>query len=232
MSLSSEPRRKTGYHHNDLRNALQDEALRLISERNGPAFSLRELGEAIGVSHTAVYRHFASKSDLLRSLTARGFDVLHRYQQAEIARAGHDPLRRLYALGDAYTRFARENSGAFWLMFGERGEEADRAKSQPNINREALKELIDAIVLCQRENIVIAGDPYRIANYLIMAPHGYACYSAKDLELVGVPGGAMSARTIGEIALIPVLVSPPSPQEIAERYLTASPAGAASVGTT
>ncbi|NMG38710.1 TetR family transcriptional regulator [Chelativorans sp. ZYF759] len=221
MSAGTDTGKKTGYHHHDLRNALQDEALRFISERNGPAFSLRELAEAVGVSHTAVYRHFANKAALLEALTERGFGVLHRYQQSEIAKAGSDPLERLHALDEAYIAFARENPGAFWLMFGNRGEETDRAKSRPNINKEALRELIDAIVLCQREEIIIPGDPFRIASYLIMAPHGLACYSAKDLEMVGVPGEVMTTRMLAEIALIPVMTNPPSPGEITSRYFSA-----------
>lgn len=221
LSTDAPARKKTGYHHPDLRNALQDEALRLISERNGPAFSLRELGEALGVSHTAVYRHFANKAALLEALTERGFAMLHRYQQIEIEKAGSAPLDRLGALDTAYIGFARENPGAFWLMFGNHGEETDRAKSRPGINKEPLKELIDAIEQCQRENIIIPGDPYRIASYLIMAPHGMACYSARDLEMIGVSEQDITVKMLAEIALIPVMVDPPSPREIGQRYFRA-----------
>jgi AcrR family transcriptional regulator len=221
VSLSADSRMKAGYHHPDLHNALQDEALRLISERNGPAFSLRELAEALGVSHTAVYRHFASKAALFEALTERGFAMLHHYQRIEIEKAGSAPLDRLGALSTAYIGFARENPGAFWLMFGNRDEEADCAKSRPNIHSEALQELIDAIEFCQRENIVIPGDPYRIACYLVMAPHGIACYSARDLEIIGISEQDMTIKMLTEIALIPVMVDPPSPREIGLRYFGA-----------
>jgi len=222
MGLGPDSGKKSGYHHKDLRNALQHVALRFIAERNGPAFSLRELGVAIGVSHTAVYRHFANKAELLEALTEEGFSELHRYQTAELARAGSDPLMRLHALGDAYFRFAQENPGAFWLMFGNRGEEFDRAKARPDINQEAHQELIDAIVACQRADIIIPGDPYRIAGYLIMAPHGFACYSTQDREMVGVSNDILSASRLAEIAFIPVMTNPPSPGEIASRYFAAS----------
>ncbi|MDP3897647.1 MAG: TetR/AcrR family transcriptional regulator, partial [Mesorhizobium sp.] len=221
LSLGPDTGKKRGYHHKDLHNALQDVALRFIAERNGPAFSLRELGAAIGVSHTAVYRHFADRAALLEALTERGFGELHRYQVVEMARAGSDPLERLQALDEAYVRFAQENPGAFWLMFGNRGEEFTRAKARPDINKEAHKELINAIVACQRAGIVIPGDPYRIAGYLIMAPHGFACYSTQDREMVGVSNEILSARMLAEIALIPLLANPPSPQDIASRYFPA-----------
>ena len=222
MSPGSNSGKKSGYHHKDLRNALQDVALRFIAERNGPAFSLRELGVAIGVSHTAVYRHFADRAALLEALTEWGFSELHRYQTAELAKAGSDPLMRLHALGDAYIRFAQENQGAFWLMFGSRGEEFDHAKARPNINQEAHQALIDTIVACQRADIIIPGDPHMIAGYLIMAPHGFACYSNQDREMVGVSNEMMPASRLAEIALIPVMTNPPSPSEIASRYFAKS----------
>jgi AcrR family transcriptional regulator len=213
--------RKRGYHHNDLRNALQDVAVRLIAERGGPGFSLRELAAELGVSHTAVYRHFADKDALLEALTERGFAELHRYQQHELEKAGSDPLERLHALDEAYIRFARENTGAFWLMFGSRGDAASRAKAQPGINQDAYNTLIETIRECQRVGIIIEGDPHMIAGYLIMATHGYACYSAQDREMVGLSDDKLSARKLAEISLVPVLVDPPSPAEMQARYFKA-----------
>ena len=224
LGLSQKTRRKVTYHHPDLRNALQDVALALIAERHSPEFSLRELAAALGVSHPAVYRHFADKAALLETLAERGFGELRRYQDIEIARAGPGALEQLTALNDAYIRFAEENPGSFWLMFGNRGEEVSRAKSRDRINADALKSLIDAIERCQAEGCVIPGDPYRIAGYLVMAPHGYACYSSQDRAMIGIEDHMLTARTRGEINLIPVLVHPPSPQEIARRYFAARPA--------
>lgn len=210
--------RKAAYHHPDLRRALQAEALRFIADRHSPDFSLRELAAALGVSHPAVYRHFKDKAALLDSLAEWGFDELRRYQSVELERAGSGALDQLFALNDAYIGFAQENPGAFWLMFGNRGEEVDRAKSRDRINAAALQTLIDTIVRCQAEGHVIPGDPFRIAGYLVMAPHGYACYSSRDRAMIGLEEDVLSARMLGEINLVPVLSRPPSPQDIARRY--------------
>jgi len=223
LGLSQKAGKKASYHHPDLRTALQDAALGFIAERHSPEFSLRELAAALGVSHPAVYRHFADKAALLEALAERGFGELRRYQDIEIARAGPGALERLYALNDAYIRFAEENPGSFWLMFGNRGEEVSRAKSRERINADALRTLIDAIERCQAEGCVVPGDPYRIAGYLVMAPHGYACYSSQDRAMIGIEDHMLTARTLGEISLIPVLTNPPSPREIAGRYFAAGP---------
>jgi AcrR family transcriptional regulator len=231
MNVRSSASRKTGYHHNDLRNALLDVALRFIADRHSPDFSLRELAAALGVSHVAVYRHFKDKAALLEALTERGFSELHRYQEAELSKAGLDALAQLHALSDAYIAFAQENPGAFWLMFGNRGEDVSRAKSRERINAAALETLIDVIVRCQQEGILIAGDPVRIAGYLVMAPHGYACYSSQDRAMIGLADQMLPPRMLDEITLIPLLINPPSPAEIAERYFAAPGSAAVPAGS-
>lgn len=102
-------------------------------------------------------------------------------------------------------------------MFGNRGEEVDRAKSRDRINTAALT-LIDTIVRCQVEGYVIPGDPLRIAGHLAMAPHGYACYSSQDRAMIGIEGHMRPARKLSELNLIPVPTRPPSPQDKARRY--------------
>ena len=223
MGLSQKAGKKVGYHHHDLRSALEDAALAFIAERQSPDFSLREVAAATGVSHPAVYRHFADTAALLEALAERGVAELRRYQQVELSRAGPRGLDQLDALNDAYIRFAAENPGAFWLMFGNRSEEVSRAKSRERINADALKSLVDAIERCQAEGDIIPGDPHRIAGYLVMAPHGYACYSSQDRAMIGIDERMMSARMLGDIALIPVLTHPPSPREIAARYFAPRP---------
>ncbi|MFT3975751.1 MAG: helix-turn-helix domain-containing protein, partial [Sphingomonas bacterium] len=52
------------YHHGDLRAALVAEGLLLIEEQGADDLSLRELARRVGVSATAVYRHFPDKAAL------------------------------------------------------------------------------------------------------------------------------------------------------------------------
>ena len=51
------------YHHGDLRRALIDTALELVTEEQDWAFSLREVARRAGVSHQAPYNHFPEKQD-------------------------------------------------------------------------------------------------------------------------------------------------------------------------
>ena len=64
------------YHHGDLRRALVDAALALVTEEQDWGFSLREVTRRAGVSHNAPYNHFADKRDLLAAVAAAGFETL------------------------------------------------------------------------------------------------------------------------------------------------------------
>ena len=62
----SNRKRADRYHHGDLRRALLEEALRTIQTHGVEALTLRAVGERLGVSRTALYRHFTDKPALLK----------------------------------------------------------------------------------------------------------------------------------------------------------------------
>src|SRR5260370_17174591 len=64
------------YHHGDLRRALLDEALRTIQTQGVEHLTLRTVGERLGVSRSALYRHFADKQALLATVGREGFRIL------------------------------------------------------------------------------------------------------------------------------------------------------------
>jgi AcrR family transcriptional regulator len=213
--------RKMGYHHPNLRQALLDQALRIIAERGGPHFSLRELAGEVGATHPSVYRHFADRSALLDALSAAGFERLAACQADALAQAAPGPLERLVALGIAYVRFAIENPGFFALLFNARPDETPEDSGRDSHSEQVLHTLMTAIRDCQAEGTIIAGDPRRLAGFLIMAPHGYAHYvaqahqprvSAENMPIFPDP------EALARLDLVPLLVNRPSPDEISRLY--------------
>ena len=104
------------YHHGDLRAALVEVGLRLLAERDVEGISLREMARSVGVSATAVYRHFPDKAALLAALARAGLDLLAAAQHAASAAAGGGPAG-FAATGRAYVRFALANPALFRLIF-------------------------------------------------------------------------------------------------------------------
>ena len=65
---------KEKYHHGDLRAALLEAALAVISEIGPQGLSIREVARRAGVSHAAPYRHFADRDELILAVVEQGFE--------------------------------------------------------------------------------------------------------------------------------------------------------------
>lgn len=121
--------RRAQYHHGDLAQALKTHAAQVIATRGLAEFSMREAAAALGVASSALYRHYADKSDLFSAVALDGFRALGRAWRDLMARSeaecGGDPamiaLARFSAGADAYVQFARDNPALFQLMYGPYG---------------------------------------------------------------------------------------------------------------
>ena len=56
---------KGQYHHGNLKHDLIEFAIQTISEEGPERLSLRNISKQCGVSHNAIYRHFAGKDELM-----------------------------------------------------------------------------------------------------------------------------------------------------------------------
>ena len=102
------------YHHGDLRAALVAAGLQAVESTDIADISLRGLAREVGVSATAVYRHFPDKRALLEAMAQEGLAQLGQMQQQAAMAAGGQAFS---ATGRAYVRFALANPGLFRLIF-------------------------------------------------------------------------------------------------------------------
>jgi len=116
VSTSESETSKKAYHHGDLRKALIETGLGLLRRRTADDLSLREVARAVGVSATAVYRHFPDKGALMAALAAEGLARLAAAQHAASDAAGGG-VAGFSATGAAYVRFALANPALFRLIF-------------------------------------------------------------------------------------------------------------------
>jgi AcrR family transcriptional regulator len=106
---------KRAYHHGDLRAALVQAGLEQLKSRAVEDVSLREIARSVGVSATAVYRHFPDKAALLLALCLAGTEELGRFQQQAMQAAGGGKTG-FDEVGRAYVRFALSNPTLFRLI--------------------------------------------------------------------------------------------------------------------
>ncbi len=114
------------YHHGDLRRALVDTALTMVTEEGAWNFTLREVARRAGVSHSASYNHFEDKSALLAEVAALGFESLRQTLEAAARAQPRSARQALAGVGAAYVRFGVEHPAHYRLMFG--AELADKAR--------------------------------------------------------------------------------------------------------
>jgi AcrR family transcriptional regulator len=79
---------------------------------------LREIARRADVSHSAPYRHFADKEELLAAVAEQGFRSLTERMIEQMAGAPDDVLKRFEAIAIAYVDFAAQNPAHFRVMFG------------------------------------------------------------------------------------------------------------------
>lgn len=171
-TTSARPLRKRPghYHHGDLRRALLQEAVHVIQAQGVDMLTLRSVGERLGVSRTALYRHFADKSALLTAVAREGFRTLRREL---VAGWGAGAWEGFEAMGLAYIRFAVANPSHYRVMFGG----FVKGHTDPDLVEEAtgaFQALVDAIVALQQAGTLRADDPLQLARVIWALVHGVA----------------------------------------------------------
>jgi len=167
------PKPSGRYHHGELRRALLDAALAIVS-REGPAsLSLRAVARRVGVSPQATYNHFPDKAALLAAAAEEGLRVLER-QMREARDRATSPGARLEATGVAYVRFATAHGAHFRLLgvpdLADKGTHPGLAAAY----EAAFAVLLDAIAECQAAGVVREGAPRELALAAWSTVHGLA----------------------------------------------------------
>jgi AcrR family transcriptional regulator len=103
------------------RDRLLDAALALFAQRGYAATSTAEIQKATGMSpgSGALYRHFRSKSELLRAALRRGLDRMRNSQAWQEANTPADRLEALNRVAEAAQQAITENADLVRLMLHE-----------------------------------------------------------------------------------------------------------------
>jgi AcrR family transcriptional regulator len=167
-------RKKQGYHHGDLRNALIAAAVRLIEKRKDTAFTVREIAAEAGVSHAAAYRHFAAKRDILAAVAEAGFTALQGEFESLGKKTKGDIRVELMEQGQAYVRFAVQHPGYFRAMFHADLDDHSAYPSLAAISAATFGSLVSAVTRGVAAGTFIAREPMDLAVMSWSTVHGLA----------------------------------------------------------
>jgi AcrR family transcriptional regulator len=205
--------RSGAYHHGDLPRALVQAAVQAVARQGPEALTLREVARAVGVSHTAAYRHFADRAALLQAVAEEGFDRLGARMSAalETARSkgaangtGAGTREALLALGQAYLGFALSSPGHFRVMFAPQQDQAtaDSAAVQTAIQR-TLEPLLTTLERGRAAGELGEGPTRDIGVCFWTLTHGYAVLVAS--RRLRARSAAAAADYYARVVLPPLL---------------------------
>lgn len=170
------------YRHGDLAREGVRIGLAMLDRAPADALSLRGVASEAGVTHKALYRHFADKDALLAALAAAGFDALSE---------ALDDARGREAVIAAYVRFALSRAHLYALMM-ERG----------GLEGGALAEAKARVVAAVRAALTGTPDEAIIGLWMLMhggvtlrragliEDRGEAALAARLAALTALPGAA------------------------------------------
>ena len=154
----------------------------LYLSEGAAAVSTRRVAERVGVTATALYRHFPGKDALVEEVVSEAYRVFAGYLEQSLE--GRTPGERLKRSGGAYLRFALEQPEMYRTIFmtGAPGSGGDHRR------RATFSFLVDRVRECVEGGELRPGDPEEIAVTIWAHVHGLV-----SLHIAGALGGGEEA---------------------------------------
>lgn len=104
------------YHHGDLKKTLIKNGIKLLNEVGSENFSMRKLAALCNVSHTAPYKHFKNKDELIAAILEYVLKELE-LSLKEISTKNESPEKLSIELGKQYVKFMVANPDYLKILF-------------------------------------------------------------------------------------------------------------------
>ena len=174
MERHIEGQKSKPYHHGDLRNALIQAGLEILSEGGSQELDLRKVARRAGVSHAAPYRHFADKQALIAAINEEGFHLLSERIRSSLCEVSDEPVEQLLGVALAYVRFAQENPWLMREMFSGITIERETFESLHAASKSVYQLYAEVIRSGQERGKIVDGEPTALAGVLWSVLHGLA----------------------------------------------------------
>lgn len=147
-------------------------AERIFVEHGYEGATIRKIADDVGLSSTALYMHFADKSEMLHEICRGAFEALIASHQ-QILAADEAPEARLRRMIEAYINFGFENPNAYRLTYLTRPVEA--REGAQTVAQETGAALFRSFVAVVEEAVAagrMQGNPATIAQTIWASGHG------------------------------------------------------------
>ncbi|MBL1422466.1 MAG: TetR/AcrR family transcriptional regulator [Alphaproteobacteria bacterium] len=107
-----------GYHKGDVKQNAVNIAFAIVQGEGGKKLTMRHLADEIGISHTALYRHYKNKDAVLLQVATKGFKQLMLRMAACLKVPDKASAEQLSDASLAYVEFAMQHAEIYRLMNG------------------------------------------------------------------------------------------------------------------
>jgi AcrR family transcriptional regulator len=160
------------YHHGDLKNALIQAGVEILSKEGMEGLSLRKVAQRAGVSHSAPYSHFPDKQSLIAAISTEGFNQLYSELDAAVLVYPKNPKKQLQQGALAYLQFALKNTDTFKIMFSGVLEKEKEYPSFVEASHKTFQRVVDVVRACQEAGIMRATSAEMMAVAVWGQVHG------------------------------------------------------------
>ena len=172
---------KTDYHHGNLKEEFLKIAFEFIHNDDIENLTLKILADKTGTSRSAIYRHFSSKDELIKSIIETGFDEFDKELSPVLLDKKISLIDRFYISTKAYILWAKNNPNLYRLLFGKKYSSVRESFiSIKDNSSDAFLSLKLAIEEGQKNGIIKKEDSYKQAIIIWASLHGLSSLIIDD----------------------------------------------------
>ena len=161
------------YHHGDLKNALIEAGIEILSKDGLPGLSLRKVALKAGVSHAAPYAHFADKQALIAAISTEGHKKIYNKITQVLEQYPDEPLRQLIEIAWAYVQFGLEEPDHFRITFSGAVEKELDYPALVEMTGRNFGLVRQLVIRCQEAGILNPGEPDLVSVGVWGMVHGF-----------------------------------------------------------
>jgi AcrR family transcriptional regulator len=157
----------------ETRQQILSEARELFLKKGLSGVSMRAVADGVGVSATALYRHFNDKDALVASLLGEAFGTFGSYLGRCLG--GRTPLERFRICGQAYIEFALDHPRDYELMFLTNCQDLGLKQLRTEVDERAqptFEILVDRVRECMDAGVFVERDVRQTALFTWATLHG------------------------------------------------------------
>lgn len=183
------------------RDELVDAAIRLFNRHGYHATGVDRLMEETGIAKTTLYRHFASKEELIVAALAKVDEAAREEMRAFVEAASDDPRERILATFGQLAVWLQDvefKGCPFVAAAGEYGGATDPVFQQVRLHKRLYLAYFEELVRAAR-----VPEPKAVARQLVMLHEGAVAFA----QVLGAQGVADDARAAAERLIGPEQLS-------------------------